>query len=196
MVVVAAPVPNRNPERRRISILGATGSVGCNTIDLVLRDPKRYEVVALTARSNVSELARLAREVQAEIAVIADPRGYGALKEALAGTRIEVAAGPEALAEAAARPVDWMMAAIVGAAGLRPTLEAIRQGAIVALANKECLVCAGDLVMQAVAEHGAQLLPVDSEHSAIFQVLDTRRQEAIEKIVLMTRRRPSPTLDP
>ena len=195
MVVVAAPVPNRNPERRRISILGATGSVGCNTIDLVLRDPKRYEVVALTARSNVSELARLAREVQAEIAVIADPRGYGALKEALAGTRIEVAAGPEALAEAAARPVDWMMAAIVGAAGLRPTLEAIRQGAIVALANKECLVCAGDLVMQAVAEHGAQLLPVDSEHSAIFQVLDTRRQEAIEKIVLTASGGPFRTMD-
>lgn len=195
MVVVAAPVPNRNPERRRISILGATGSVGCNTIDLVRRDPKRYEVVALTARSNVPELARLAREVRAEIAVIADPRGYDALKEALAGTRIEVAAGPEALAEAAARPVDWMMAAIVGAAGLRPTLEAIKQGAIVALANKECLVCAGDLVMQAVAEHGAQLLPVDSEHSAIFQVLDTRRHEAIEKIVLTASGGPFRTMD-
>ena len=195
MVVVAAPVQNRLQEPRRVSILGATGSVGCNTIDLVRRDPKRYEVVALTARSNVEQLAQQAREVRAKLAVVADPRRYGALKDALAGTGIEAAAGPTAVIEAAAQPVDWMMSAIVGAAGLKPTLEAIRQGAIVALANKECLVCAGDLVMKAVAEHNAQLLPVDSEHSAIFQVLDTRRREAIEKIVLTASGGPFRTMD-
>ena len=195
MVVVAAPVPNRNPERRRISILGATGSIGCSTIDLVRRDPRRYDVVALTARSNVAELARLAREVRAQLAVVADPAAYEALRDALAGSGVEAAAGSEAVIEAASRPVDWLMAAIVGAAGLRPTLEAIRQGAIVALANKECLVCAGDLVMREVATHRAQLLPVDSEHSAIFQVLDSRRREAIEKIVLTASGGPFRTMD-
>jgi 1-deoxy-D-xylulose-5-phosphate reductoisomerase len=153
-------------------------------VDLIRRDPARYEVVALTARRNVTALAQMARDVGARLAVVADTGAYGALKEALAGSGIEAAAGPEAMAEAAARPADWVMAAIVGAAGLRPTIEAIRQGAIVALANKECLVCAGDLVMREVARSGTQLLPVDSEHSAVFQVLDPQRRDAIEKIIL------------
>jgi 1-deoxy-D-xylulose-5-phosphate reductoisomerase len=195
MVVIAAPVPNRQPDVRRISIFGATGSVGCNTVDLIRRDPKRYEVVALTARSNVAELARMAREVRAQIAVVADPGAYAALRDALEGSDTEAAAGPEALVEAAARPADWMMAAIVGAAGLRPTLEAVRQGGIVALANKECLVCAGELVMAEVARHRTQLLPVDSEHSAVFQVLDTRRSDAVEKIILTASGGPFRTMD-
>ncbi|MEX2296720.1 MAG: 1-deoxy-D-xylulose-5-phosphate reductoisomerase [Dongiaceae bacterium] len=195
MVVVQAPLPKRQPDIRRISIFGATGSVGCNTVDLIRRDLKRYEIVALTARSNVAALAKMAREVGAQLAVVADPGGYVALKEALAGSGIEAAAGPDALVEAAARPADWMMAAIVGAAGLRPTLEAIRQGGIVALANKECLVCAGELVMSEVARSRTQLLPVDSEHSAVFQVLDTRRRDAIEKIILTASGGPFRTMD-
>jgi 1-deoxy-D-xylulose-5-phosphate reductoisomerase len=195
MVVVPAPVPKRQPDLRRVSILGATGSVGANTVDLIRRDPARYEVVALTARRNVATLAQMARDVGAQLAVVADTGAYGALKEALSGSGIEAAAGPEAMAEAAARPADWVMAAIVGAAGLRPTLEAVRQGAIVALANKECLVCAGDLVMNEVARNRTQLLPVDSEHSAVFQVLDARRRDAVEKIILTASGGPFRTMD-
>ena len=169
---------------RRVSILGATGSIGCSTLDLIGRNRKRYEVEALTAFSNVELLARQAREVGARFAVIGDPVRYGELKAALAGTGIEVAAGAAALVEAAARPAEWVMAGIVGAAGLEPTLAAVRRGAVVALANKECLVCTGDLLLEEVRRSGATLLPVDSEHNAIFQVFDFERPDTVEQIVL------------
>jgi 1-deoxy-D-xylulose-5-phosphate reductoisomerase len=181
---------------RRVSILGSTGSVGCNTIDLIERQPERYEIEALTANRNVALLAEQARRLRPRLAVIGDEERFGALKEALAGSGIEVAAGGAALIEAAQRPADWLMAAIVGAAGLEPTLAALHRGAIVALANKECLVCAGDLMMREVARSGATLLPVDSEHNAIFQVFDFDRPEAIERIILTASGGPFRTLDP
>ncbi len=170
--------------RRRVSILGSTGSVGCNTLDLIGRDAENFEVVALTANSSVDSLAAQARAMGAELAVVADESCYRDLKNALAGSGIEAAAGPEGLCEAAARPTDWIMAAIVGAAGLAPTLEAVKRGALIGLANKETLVCAGEFVTQAVADHGARLLPVDSEHNAIFQVLETEQMEALDRIIL------------
>ncbi len=179
---------------RRITILGSTGSVGQSTLDLVTRNRERYELVALTAGTRVKALAEQARLLRPELAVIADPRLYGDLKEALAGTGIEAAAGPDAVSEAAERPADWCMSAIVGAAGLQPTLAAIEQGRVVAFANKETLVCAGDLVMQRLAASGATLLPVDSEHNAIFQVFDAERREGIEKILLTASGGPFRTL--
>ncbi|MDE2228585.1 MAG: 1-deoxy-D-xylulose-5-phosphate reductoisomerase [Alphaproteobacteria bacterium] len=170
--------------KRRVTILGSTGSVGCNTVELVEADRDAYEVEALVARNNVARLAEQARRLDAKFAVIADDRQYRALKEALAGTGIAAAAGQAAVVEAAARPADWVMAAIVGAAGLAPTLEAVRRGAMVALANKEVLVCAGALVKAEATRHGAQLLPVDSEHNAVFQVFDFEQTKTIERIVL------------
>ncbi|MEX2454251.1 MAG: 1-deoxy-D-xylulose-5-phosphate reductoisomerase [Rhodospirillaceae bacterium] len=176
---------NLSPDMpRRISILGSTGSIGCSTIDLVERDRSAYVVEALTANSSVDALAEQARRLDARFVAVADPDLYRDLKRAMSGTGAEVAAGPQAIIEAAARPADWLMAGIVGAAGLEPTLEAVRQGAVVAFANKECLVCAGDLMLQEIARSGATLLPVDSEHNAIFQVFEFERREAIEKIIL------------
>ena len=169
---------------RRVTVLGSTGSVGCNTIDLLERNPGRYVVEALTANSRVEMLAEQARRLRPRLAVVADERQYQTLKGALSGTGVEVAAGAAAVVEAAGRPSDWVMAAIVGAAGLSPTLAAVRRGAVVALANKECLVSAGSLMMREVAAAGATLLPVDSEHSAIFQCFDFERREAVEKIIL------------
>ena len=169
---------------RRVTILGSTGSIGCNTVDLILRNPDAYAVEAVTGNQRVDLLAEQALELQPQIAVIADESQYPALKTALAGSGIEAAAGREALKEAADRPVDWAMAGIVGAAGLEPTLRAIRQGAIVALANKECLVCAGELVLDEVRASGATLLPVDSEHNAIFQVFDFDRADAVDRLIL------------
>lgn len=169
---------------KRVTILGSTGSVGRNTVDLIARAPERFAVEALTGYRNVSLLAEQARMLHARLAVIADPDLYGALCEALAGSDVLAAAGPEAVAEAAARPAEWVMAAIVGAAGLKPTLGAVRRGAVVALANKECLVCAGDLMVAEVRAHNAALLPVDSEHSAIFQIFEFERAEAVERVVL------------
>ncbi len=169
---------------RRITILGSTGSVGCNTVDLIERNRERYVVEALTANNNVELLAEQARRLKPRKAVVADERHYAALKSALAGSGVEAAAGQEAVVEAAMLPADWVMAAIVGAAGLKPTLAAVRRGAVVALANKECLVSAGQLMMREVAAAGATLLPVDSEHSAIFQLFDFDRPESIEKIIL------------
>ena len=169
---------------RRISVLGATGSIGESTLDLIGRDPSAYRVVALTGGCNAARLAELAILHRAELAVIADPRAYAALRAALAGTDVEVGAGEEALLEAAARPADWVMAAIVGAAGLKPTLEAVRQGSLTALANKECLVSAGDIFMAEVARAKTTLLPVDSEHSAAMQVMAGCRPECIERICL------------
>lgn len=156
---------------RSISVLGATGSIGASTLDLIRREKTRWRVVALTANGNAAELAILAREFGAEVAVVADESALPALREALSGTAIEVAAGPAALIEAAARGADITVAAIVGCAGLAPTMAAIEQGGVIALANKEALVSAGDVMTAAVARHGATLLPVDSEHNAIFQCL-------------------------
>jgi 1-deoxy-D-xylulose-5-phosphate reductoisomerase len=169
---------------RRVTILGSTGSVGQNTIDLLQRNRDGFTVEALTANSNAALLAEQARAVGARFAAVADPAAYAALKDALGGSGIEGAAGPEAVVEAAQRPADLVMAGIVGAAGLAPTLAAVRCGRIVAFANKEVLVCAGSLFMQEVAAHGATLLPVDSEHSAIWQCFDFERTETIEKIIL------------
>jgi len=169
---------------RRVTILGSTGSVGQNTVDLLLRNREVFEVEALTANRNPELLAEQARALQARFAAIADPVHYRALKEALAGTGIETACGTQSVVEAARRPSGWVMAAIVGAAGLAPTLSAIKRGVIVALANKEALVCAGALVMQEVARCQATLLPVDSEHNAIWQCFDRDRVDAIEQIIL------------
>jgi 1-deoxy-D-xylulose-5-phosphate reductoisomerase len=164
--------------------LGVTGSIGASTLDLVRRQPERFEVEALTANSSAQALAEAARDVGAKLAVVSDPSAYEALKAALGGTGIEAAAGPQAVVEAAERPADFVMSAIVGAAGLPPTLAAVRRGAVIGLANKETLVCAGALIEREVAASGATLLPVDSEHNAIFQVLDRDRPEGVEKIVL------------
>ncbi len=169
---------------RRVTILGSTGSVGSNTVDLISRDPQNFVVEALTASSNVEKLAAQARSLGARRAVIADENRYRELKDALAGTGTEVAAGTDAVIAAADAPAEWVMSAIVGAAGLQPTLAAIRRGAVVAFASKECLVCAGDLLMREVERHGATLLPVDSEHNAIFQVFDFAQRDRIEKIIL------------
>ena len=169
---------------RRVTILGSTGSVGCNTVDIVRRDPVAYEIEALTANNNVELLIEQALELRPRQVVVGVEANYGRLKEALAGTGIDVAAGRAAVIEAAARPADWVMAAIVGAAGLEPTLAAVRRGAMIGLANKETLVCAGELMMAEVIRHRAVMLPVDSEHSAIFQVFDPEQVEAVEKIIL------------
>lgn len=181
---MAEPLLRANPDPKTISVLGATGSVGCSTLDLVRRSRDAYDVVALTAYRNVALLVEQVREFRPRLAVIGDERLYPELKDALQGTNTEVAAGPKAVIDAAARPADWVMAAIVGAAGLAPTLSAVRRGATVALANKECLVCAGDLMMAEVARHQAILLPVDSEHNAIFQVFDFDQPETVDSIIL------------
>jgi 1-deoxy-D-xylulose-5-phosphate reductoisomerase len=169
---------------RRVTILGSTGSVGQSTVDLLLRNRDAFVVEALTANRNATLLAEQAKALDARFAAVADPADYPALKEALAGAGIEVACGRAALVEAVERPADWVMAGIVGAAGLEPTLAAVRQGRMVAFANKEVLVSAGSLFMREVAAHGATLLPVDSEHNAIWQCFDFDRVEGIEKITL------------
>jgi 1-deoxy-D-xylulose-5-phosphate reductoisomerase len=169
----------------RVSILGATGSVGDSTLDVISAGAPgapEFEVVALTANTNVEALARAAIETRAEVAVIANETLYGELKSMLAGTGIEAAAGSDALVEAASRPADRVVAAIVGIAGLPSTLAAVRQGTMVALANKESLVCAGPLLREEARRTGARLLPIDSEHNAIFQVLD--RPQRVEKLIL------------
>ncbi len=170
--------------RRRVAILGSTGSVGTQTVDLISRSPEKYQVVALTARRNVKLLAEQARALRPDLAVVADETQYNALKEALAGTNVTVAAGPQAVVDAAEADSDWVMAAIVGAAGLPSTLAAARRGAMVAFANKETLVCAGPLMMRTVAEAGAKLLPVDSEHNAIWQVFDFDRRDSIARLII------------
>src|ERR1700678_2918199 len=173
-----APVP------RTVTLLGATGSIGASTIDLLRQEAPRYQVEAVTADRNAAALARLARELGARIAVVADPAAYGELKAELFGSNIEAAAGPEAVVEAAQRPADWVMAAITGAASLKPTLAAAERGAFVALANKECLVRAGAVFMRNAAAAGATVLPVDSEHNAIFQALGAGPREHVRRIVL------------
>lgn len=177
---------SRKPKtgRRRVSVFGSTGSVGINTLELIAGSIEDFQVEVLTANENISLLAQQARDVGARLAVVANEDYFKQLKDLLADTDIEVAAGPEALVEAGARTVDWVMAAIVGAAGLAPTIAAIQTGAIIALANKESLVCGGSLVLDNVRKFGATLLPVDSEHNAIFQVLDFNQIDNVERLIL------------
>jgi len=171
-------------EVRSITILGATGSIGTSTLDLIKREPERYRVESITARRNAAALGKIARDVGARHAVVADPAAYRELKDALSGSRIEAAAGEDALVEAAQRPADWVMAAISGSVGLKPTLAAIERGATVALANKECLVCAGSLFMRRAASTGATVLPVDSEHNAVFQALGSGHRADVRRAIL------------
>jgi len=170
--------------RKSITILGATGSVGQSTLDLILRDPEAFEIVALTAHSDVEGLAKAARATSAKCAVIVDEARFADLKQALAGTGIDVAAGENAVIDAARRGADWTMAAIVGCAGLMPVLAALEGGKTLAFANKEALVSAGTLMMDAASHSGATLLPVDSEHNAIFQCLDRSAPKGVGRIVL------------
>ena len=172
------------PAERAVTLLGATGSIGTSTIDLLKRERDRYRLEAVTAHRNAAALAQLARELGARFAAVADVNSYHELKDALAGSGIEAGAGEAALMEAAQRPADWLMAAISGATGLRPTLAAVERGATVALANKKCLVCAGALFMRKAAAAGAAILPVDSEHNAIFQALSAGRREDVRRVVL------------
>ena len=170
---------------RRITVLGSTGSVGKSTVSLLEAAPEgQFDIVALVAGRDWQGLAAQARRLKARHAVLADPSQYAALKEALAGTDIQVAAGPEAVIAAASLPADWTMAAIVGAAGLPATMAALARGGVMAIANKESLVCAGEPVLAAARAGGATILPVDSEHNAIFQALDMRDPSAVAKIIL------------
>ena len=181
---VVATAQRAAAQPRSVTILGATGSVGCNTIDLIAQEPDRFVVEALTGNRNAALLAQQARQVRARLAVVADEQAYPELKAALAGTGIEAAAGRDALIEAALRPAECVMASIVGAAGLEPTLAAVQRGAIIGLANKESLVCAGELVTAEIARCNGTLIPVDSEHSAIFQVFETGNAERVERVIL------------
>jgi 1-deoxy-D-xylulose-5-phosphate reductoisomerase len=175
---------NSTQVKRRLTILGATGSIGCSTLEVVLHNRERFEVVALVGNTNVALLAQQAVACNAQLAVTADESLYGELARLLEGTGIQAAAGKAAVIDAAQLPADIVVAAIVGAAGLRPTLAAATQGITIALANKECLVCAGDVFLRALKDTGATLLPVDSEHSAVFQVLDQSQRDQIDKIIL------------
>ena len=170
--------------KRRLSIFGATGSIGQNTIDLIRRAPGAYDVVALTGAGNIAQLAADAKELGADIAITAHDTLLDDLRDALQGSGVKAAAGANAIREAATRPADWVMSAIIGAAGLVPGIEALKQGATLALANKESLVCAGRLILETAQTHGAAILPVDSEHSAIFQALIGEDMAAVERIII------------
>lgn len=169
---------------RRISIFGATGSIGQNTVDLIRRSRDDYHVVALTGSQNIPQLIKDAKALRAEVAVTSDPARLVELRDGLAGSGVEAAAGDGALIEAAARPADWIMSAIVGAAGLRPGLEALKHGTVLALANKESLVTAGPLLMSEAKRFGSTVLPVDSEHSAVFQALVGEDMSSVERIII------------
>ena len=170
---------------RRITVLGATGSIGDSTLDILARaEDDAFQIVSLTANTNSAKLAALAIKFNAEFVALADRENADDLRNRLAGTQVEIGIGPDALIEAAQRPCDFTMAAIIGAAGLEPTLAAVDQGIHIGLANKECLVCAGDLFMSRVRSAGATLLPVDSEHNAIFQVLETDEPKGIKRLIL------------
>jgi len=184
MGITAKPMQRAAAAAKKVTVLGATGSIGWSTLDLIDSHSGSFDVEALTANTNVTALAANAVKHRAGLAVIGDEALYGDLKQALSGTGVEAAAGQRALVEAAERPADLVVAGIVGAAGLGPTLAAIRRGAVVALANKECLVCAGDLVLAEVERSGATLLPVDSEHNAIYQVFDFERPDTVDRIIL------------
>ncbi|MDB2414538.1 1-deoxy-D-xylulose-5-phosphate reductoisomerase [Rickettsiales bacterium] len=170
--------------RKTINILGATGSIGNSTIDVIKQSDQDYKVIALTADKNFSELAKLAIETKAQYAVIADDKYFKDLKSALAGSKVKAMSGSSSIEEVAAMGADWTMSAINGSAGLAPTHAAVKCGKTVALANKESLVCAGNLLMNEVKKYGTNLIPVDSEHNAIFQVLDQNNQSAVERIIL------------
>ena len=180
----AAQAPRLVAAPRRVTILGATGSIGTNTLSVIAERADSFAVEAVTANANADKLAAVAKASGARLAVVADPAAYGDLKAALSGTGIAAAAGEAAMREAAARPVDMVVAAIVGAAGLAPTYAAIGAGSRVAIANKECLVSAGTVFMRAAAEAGVTILPVDSEHNAVYQALGGRPSEDVERIVL------------
>jgi 1-deoxy-D-xylulose-5-phosphate reductoisomerase len=169
---------------RSVTLLGATGSIGASTVDLLKRERERYRVTAVTANKSAAALAALARDLGARFAAIGDPEAYGELKDALSGTGIEAGAGESGLVEAAERPADWVIGAITGSAGLKPTLAAADRGAIVALANKETLVCAGGLFMRRAAASGATVLPVDSEHNALVQAMSGSRREDVRRVIL------------
>jgi len=169
---------------RDLVILGATGTIGQNTLKIIAAHPDRFSVTALTAGDNVTLLAEQAKQFRPRRAVIANAALYGELKDLLKGTGIEAAAGDEAVLEAAAMPSDIVMSAIVGAAGLKPTLAAVRSGTTVALANKECLVCAGALMAKEVKKHSAMLIPVDSEHNGIFQLFDFKHPQRVESVTI------------
>ena len=181
---MAVMVQDATAAPRSVTILGSTGSVGCSTIDLIERNPDAYVVEALTARRNADLLVEQAKKLRPRYVAIGDEEHYHAVKAGLSGSGIEVAAGKEAIVAAARRPADFVMAAIVGAAGLAPTLAAVNRGAMVGLANKECLVCAGSLMVEEINRNSAVLLPVDSEHNAIFQVFDFERRDAVDKLIL------------
>ncbi len=178
----STPTPVAAP--RTVTILGATGSIGASTIDLIKRERANYRVEAVSANRNAVALAKLARELGARFAAVADPSAYRDLKDGVAGTDIEAAAGEAAVVEAAQRPAEWVMAAITGSTGLKPTLAAVERGGTVALANKECLVCAGALFMRRTAQVGTTVLPVDSEHNAVFQALAAGRRADVRRVVL------------
>ncbi|MFT9295662.1 MAG: 1-deoxy-D-xylulose-5-phosphate reductoisomerase [Acetobacter orientalis] len=169
---------------RTVTVLGSTGSIGCSTVDLLEQARDQYRVRALVGGKNIARLAEQAKSLNAELAVLADESGLEELRSLLAGTQTRVAAGRQAVIEAAGLPADWTMAAITGAAGLEPTLASVKNGHSVALANKEALVCAGDVMLRAVAEAGATLLPVDSEHNAVYQSMADRQADQVEKIIL------------
>lgn len=169
---------------RSVSVLGATGSIGDSTMDLLRASPERYRVEALTANTNVEDLVKLATEFRARFVAVADASKLGELRAALAGTGIESGGGDSAIIEAAERPADWLMAAVSGAAGLKPALAAVDRGATIALANKECLVCAGDFFMQRAAKAGACILPADSEHNALFQALGSGNREELTRVII------------
>ncbi|MBB5046340.1 1-deoxy-D-xylulose-5-phosphate reductoisomerase [Rhodopseudomonas rhenobacensis] len=169
---------------RSVSVLGATGSIGDSTMDLLRASPERYQVEALTANTNVAGLAKLAKEFNARFVAVADPARLSELRAALAGTDIACGAGEGAIVEAAERPADWVMAAVAGAAGLKPALAAVDRGAHVALANKECLVCAGEFFMDRAAKAGATILPADSEHNALFQALASGNRDELTKVII------------
>ena len=181
---MAVMLPGATTASRSVTILGSTGSVGCSTIDLIKRNPDSFVVEALTARRNVSLLVEQAKMLNPRYVAIGDEEHYHAVKAGHSGSGIEVAAGPEAIVGAARRPADFVMSAIVGAAGLAPTLAAVNRGAMVGLANKECLVCAGSLMVEEIRRNSAVILPVDSEHNAIFQVFDFERRESVDKLIL------------
>ncbi|XYK81183.1 MAG: 1-deoxy-D-xylulose-5-phosphate reductoisomerase [Labrenzia sp.] len=168
----------------RVTVLGATGSIGQSVADLIARNPDRFEVVALVANSSAAALAEMALRLKAKSAILSDPSNYEDLKDRLLGSGIESASGDQAVLEAVDRDTDLVIGAIVGAAGLVPTMAAIKPGRRIALANKECLVCAGDLFMGKIAAEGAEILPVDSEHNAIFQVFEASHPDSIEKVIL------------
>lgn len=182
-------VPLRNNKAaasavRTVTVLGATGSIGDSTMDLLRASPERYQVEALTANSNVEGLAKLAKEFNARFVAVADASKLGELRDALAGTDVASGAGESAIVEAAQRSADWVMAAVSGAAGLKPALAAADRGATIALANKECLVCAGDFFMDRAAKAGACILPADSEHNALFQALASGNREELVRVII------------